>query len=112
MTKREVYIFDSMRQKRNLAIKFPMTNAFRNYKTLGGQSKGSKLTWHLGQCPQQLGGRECGYYVTRYMFEIMQYHHNSEDLITDFSRSTPYTNEEINEVRDIWADYFVCNVEL
>ncbi|XP_021753748.1 uncharacterized protein LOC110719152 [Chenopodium quinoa] len=49
MTKREVYIFDSMRQKRNLAIKFPMTNAFRNYKTLGGQSKGSKLTWHLRQ---------------------------------------------------------------
>ncbi|XP_021713692.1 uncharacterized protein LOC110681857 isoform X2 [Chenopodium quinoa] len=71
MAKREVIIFDSLRQKRNLAIKFAMTNAFRSFKALSGKSRGSKLTWHLGQCPQQLGGRECGYYVMRYMYEIL-----------------------------------------
>ncbi|XP_021737510.1 uncharacterized protein LOC110704025 [Chenopodium quinoa] len=112
MAKREVIIFDSLRWKRNLAIKFAMTNAFRSFKALSGQSRGSKLTWHLGQCPQQLGGRECGYYVMRYMYEILEHHHSSEDLIQDFSRTTPYTEEEINEIRDIWAEYFICNVEL
>ncbi|XP_021747893.1 uncharacterized protein LOC110713755 [Chenopodium quinoa] len=74
MAKREVIIFDSLRQKRNLVIKFAMTNAFRSFKALSGQSRGSKLTWHLGQCPQQLGGRECGYYVMRYMYEILEHH--------------------------------------
>ncbi|XP_021767592.1 uncharacterized protein LOC110731985 isoform X2 [Chenopodium quinoa] len=108
MAKREVIIFDSLRQKRNLEIKFAMTNAFRSFKALSGQTKGSKLTWHLGQ----LGGRECGYYVMRYMYEILEHHQSSEDLIQDFSRTTPYTEEEINEIRDIWAEYFICNVEL
>lgn len=105
-------MFDPLRKKRSLAIKFPMNNAFRSYKALSGRSMGTKLTWNSGQCPQQVGPRECGYYVMRFMFEIAEKHHSSEDLATDFSRTTPYAEEEINEVRDIWAEYFVANIEI
>ncbi|XP_056694069.1 uncharacterized protein [Spinacia oleracea] len=111
MSKREVYIFDSQQKKRNLMIKEPLNNAFRSYKRLGGQSKGTKLTWIPAQCAQQPGSLDCGYYVMRFMYDIIMNHCNSQDLTKDFSRTLPYSAEEINEVKDFWADYFMNNVE-
>ncbi|XP_056694967.1 uncharacterized protein [Spinacia oleracea] len=87
------------------------SSAFRSYKRLSGQSKGTKLTWIPAQCAQQPGSLDCGYYVMRFMYDIIMNHGNSQDLTKDFSRTLPYSPEEINEVKDFWANYFVNNVE-
>ncbi|XP_056683256.1 uncharacterized protein [Spinacia oleracea] len=92
-------------------IFYRMCSAFRSYKRLGGQSKGTKLTWIPAQCAQQPGSLDCGYYVMRFMYDIIMKHGNSQDLTKDFSRTLPYSPEEINEVKDFWADYFMNNVE-
>ncbi|XP_056689689.1 uncharacterized protein [Spinacia oleracea] len=63
------------------------------------------------QCAQQPGSLDCGYYVMRFMYDIIMNHGNSQDLTKDFSRTLPYSPEEINEVKDFWADYFMNNVE-
>ncbi|XP_056697287.1 uncharacterized protein [Spinacia oleracea] len=58
----------------------PSHSAFRSYKRLSGQSKGTKLTWIPAQRAQQPGSLDCGYYVMRFMYDIIMNHGNSQDL--------------------------------
>ncbi|XP_056694030.1 uncharacterized protein [Spinacia oleracea] len=109
---RKVYIFDSMQKKRNLMIKNQLNLAFRTYKAQNGKSKGTKLNWIAAQCPQQPGSLECGYYVMRFMYDIFTKHRDSQDLTTDYSRTEPFSFEEINEVKEFWADYFLTNSDV
>ncbi|XP_021749071.1 uncharacterized protein LOC110714824 isoform X2 [Chenopodium quinoa] len=88
MAKREVINFDSLRQKRNLAIKFAMTNVLNNWVDV------SVATTSCVICTKYLNIT----IAVRILFRIFQ--------------ELPYTEEEINEIRDIWAEYFICNVEL
>ncbi|KAK1372286.1 hypothetical protein POM88_028479 [Heracleum sosnowskyi] len=62
----------------------------------------------LALCPQQRGGTQCGYYVMRYMYDIVsQYCKNGETNWTKgVGRMESYTRQQIDEIRDIWADFF------
>ncbi|KAK1372889.1 hypothetical protein POM88_029082 [Heracleum sosnowskyi] len=68
-----------------------------------------KLHWHEDlKCPQQRGGTRCGYYVMRYMYDIVsQYCKNGDTNWTKgVGRMESYTRQQIDEIQDIWADFF------
>ncbi|KAL6334783.1 hypothetical protein AAG906_021547 [Vitis piasezkii] len=51
------------------------------------------------ECPRQPGSVECGYYVIRYMKEIIA---NPNQLTTKFDGRKSFNEMEINEVRSDW----------
>ncbi|KAL4038173.1 hypothetical protein IC575_001780 [Cucumis melo] len=54
-------------------------------------------------CPRQLDSVGCGYYVQKYIHEIV---HNSSTSITNlFNTKNAYRQEEIDEIRTEWAAF-------
>ncbi|XP_065850143.1 uncharacterized protein [Euphorbia lathyris] len=109
LANRVVHVFDSNKSGvHQFAIRLIMNKAFKNIQIgKGAHRNNQSLEWRSEKCPQQIGATECGFYVMRNMFEIVQYHSESENLTRDFAtKSMAYSEEEINDVRDIWADYF------
>ncbi|XP_019168681.1 PREDICTED: uncharacterized protein LOC109164617 [Ipomoea nil] len=97
-----VYVFDpikSIKSVRSLDVKIYVNIAFRS-------ARGTRtVNWKKCRCPQQSGGSECGYYVLRYMFEIVTKHSTLEYLDEVFEEAA-YSMNEIDEVRELWAQYF------
>uniref|UniRef100_A0A9I9EEE2 Ubiquitin-like protease family profile domain-containing protein n=1 Tax=Cucumis melo TaxID=3656 RepID=A0A9I9EEE2_CUCME len=59
--------------------------------------------WRLVKCPRQLDSVGCGYYVQKYIHEIV---HNSSTSITSlFNTKSAYGQEEIDEIRTKWAAF-------
>ncbi|KAA0053458.1 hypothetical protein E6C27_scaffold190G00050 [Cucumis melo var. makuwa] len=55
------------------------------------------------RCPLQVGTVECGYYVMRYMHEIVS---NDTNIITDaIDRRNSYSQLELDEIRVEWAEF-------
>ncbi|RVW24082.1 hypothetical protein CK203_091324 [Vitis vinifera] len=57
-------------------------------------------TWVKVVCPRQLGSVECGYYVMRYMKDIIV---DPSLLSTKFKGKKSYSEVELNEVRSEWV---------
>ncbi|KAA0026028.1 transposase [Cucumis melo var. makuwa] len=59
--------------------------------------------WRPVKCPRQLDSVGCGYYVQKYIHEIV---HNSSTSITSlFNTKNAYRQEEIDEIRTEWATF-------
>ncbi|XP_010669947.2 uncharacterized protein LOC104887063 [Beta vulgaris subsp. vulgaris] len=108
LSKKTVYVFDSLkRSDRSLAIKEPMHTAYTSFMRLEGIKKATKLSWISMKCAQQTEGDECGYFVMKYMYLIVRFLYESNELKKDFPPSVePYTIEDINELKDHFAQYF------
>ncbi|XP_059590752.1 uncharacterized protein LOC132253206 isoform X4 [Vitis vinifera] len=83
---------DDLREIVNMAIRI---NPPEKQKT----SK-REPTWVKVVCPRQPGSVECGYYVMRYMKEIIA---NPNQLTSKFNGRKTYSEMEINEVRSDWV---------
>ncbi|XP_019189738.1 PREDICTED: uncharacterized protein LOC109189602 [Ipomoea nil] len=105
---RKVYVLDSIAlSDREFAIKATLNVAFRSVETLGGRRPKNNVDWVHIECPQQPGGVECGYYVMRFMYEICTQCWDSDDLDMElFFNRKPYSEAQIDEVREIWSKYF------
>ncbi|KAL0533134.1 hypothetical protein IC582_030349 [Cucumis melo] len=100
-----VYILDSLWSKVNedihgvINVVEDMASETRSTMlSINSKMETCKGNLHL-QCPRQLDSVGCGYYVQKYILEIV---HNS---------STSITNLEIDEIRTEWAAFvsrFVC----
>ncbi|CAH9072578.1 unnamed protein product [Cuscuta epithymum] len=99
------FIFNSILSGSSFAIQKDLGIAYRVASTHYG--RGKSIKWHDIKCARQLGSTECGYYVMRYMWEAIFYQ-GSIDIGKDWSpRSEAYTVEEFNNIRDIWARFFL-----
>uniref|UniRef100_A0A9I9E5R3 Ubiquitin-like protease family profile domain-containing protein n=1 Tax=Cucumis melo TaxID=3656 RepID=A0A9I9E5R3_CUCME len=59
--------------------------------------------WRPVKCPRQLDSVGCGYYVQKYIHEIV---HNSSTSITNlFNTKNAWRQEEIDEIRTEWAAF-------
>ncbi|XP_065856998.1 uncharacterized protein [Euphorbia lathyris] len=107
----EVYVFDPKRTSSkfvNSPVKEHMSSAFLGYQQMESKRKAKPpLKWIVAKCPQQKGSTECGYFVMRYMLDIILQHRDFQELKDVFGRTTPYTEDELNEVLDIWASPFM-----
>ncbi|KAH6776910.1 hypothetical protein C2S52_007665 [Perilla frutescens var. hirtella] len=64
------------------------------------EKKGKKQpVWEILKAPRQPDSKQCGFYVMRYMKEIIE----SGSISKQF-RKEPYSTKEIDEVRAEWAD--------
>ncbi|CAH9114612.1 unnamed protein product [Cuscuta europaea] len=99
------FVFNSIPSGSRFAIQKDLGIAYRVASTQNGGGKSIK--WHDITCARQLRSTECGYYVMRYMWEVVFYQ-GSIDIGKDWSpRSEAYTVEEFNNIRDIWARFFL-----
>ncbi|CAH9116314.1 unnamed protein product [Cuscuta europaea] len=68
---------------------------------------GKPITWHNVKYARQNGNTECGYYTMRYIWEVISYV-DSFDIGKDwFSRTEAYSEDEFNNIRNIWARFFL-----
>ncbi|KAL6530244.1 hypothetical protein OROHE_014597 [Orobanche hederae] len=110
LQKRYVHVFDPVNTgKRKYDIKAHLNTTFKAYQIAKGRPKQTKtLSWNNEKCPQQGGLFESGYSIRRYMFEIVQHYHSGTNLSKELNgTTTSYLEEEINEIRDVVADYLV-----
>ncbi|KAK9689626.1 hypothetical protein RND81_09G072000 [Saponaria officinalis] len=108
----EAYFCDPMSKRRDVTFKYLLQGAFRGFKARAGYTLkgGMSLKWSNLICHQQTGSTECGYYVMRYMLDIVRhYHRNINDYKKWFGSQEAYRVEDVNEVRDLWGSYFMKN---
>ncbi|XP_063941001.1 uncharacterized protein LOC135149353 isoform X2 [Daucus carota subsp. sativus] len=107
-----IYVFDSLRRERDIRLTTPARTAYKLYVAQGGRKNNRKefLWCHADvQCPQQQGGTECGLFVMRYMHEIFllsQKNPNTNWKEALGPGSRRYLKKELNEVRELWAEFF------
>ncbi|KAL0536791.1 hypothetical protein IC582_025752 [Cucumis melo] len=89
-----VYVLDSLRSKVNEDIHGIINVGLKTWQAKHDlQRYRSTPKWRPVKCPRQLDFVGCGYYVQKYIHEIV---HNS---------STSITNLEIDEIRTEWAAF-------
>ncbi|KAB2625552.1 ubiquitin-like-specific protease ESD4 [Pyrus ussuriensis x Pyrus communis] len=77
--------------------------ALKMFKAQKGIKGRKNINWKVVQCPLQEGTVECGYYVMKYMKEIVDDPNCS--IITKFKEKATYTQQEIDALRIEWAEY-------
>ncbi|XP_074302494.1 uncharacterized protein LOC141634089 [Silene latifolia] len=109
----EAYFCDpKATSKRDVSFKHLIQIAFRSFRAQAGSTlkSGLSMKWSNIDCHQQTRSTECGYYVMRYMLDIVRHYQNIKDHKKWFGSKASYTIEEINEVRDLWATHFMDNL--
>ncbi|QCE15197.1 sentrin-specific protease 1 [Vigna unguiculata] len=73
------------------------------------KSKLSNIKWTPIKCPKQSNGHDCGYYICRYMKEIVTYCEGGTIPIDYFPscRCQQYSDNQIIEVREDWCFYLI-----
>ncbi|TYJ95752.1 uncharacterized protein E5676_scaffold110G00080 [Cucumis melo var. makuwa] len=95
-----VYVLDSLRSRVNEDI-HGIINTWQVKHDL--QRYRSTPKWRHVKCPRQLDSVGCGYYVQKYIHEIV---HNSSTSITSlFNTKNAYRQEEIDEIQTEWAAF-------
>ncbi|KAA0058950.1 uncharacterized protein E6C27_scaffold98G001330 [Cucumis melo var. makuwa] len=99
-----VYHLDSLRTSSRDDIKYVTNMALTIFQSQKNLKKTKKTTfWKAVKCPLQVGTVECGYYVMRYMREILS---KDTSIITDaIDTRNSYSQLELDEVRVEWAEF-------
>ncbi|KAA0068061.1 uncharacterized protein E6C27_scaffold238G00090 [Cucumis melo var. makuwa] len=99
-----VYHLDSLRTSSRDDIKYVTNMALTIFQSQKNSKKTRKTTfWKAVKCPLQVGTIECGYYVMRYMREILS---KDTSIITDaIDTRNSYSQLELDEVRVEWAEF-------
>ncbi|XP_074332491.1 uncharacterized protein LOC141670505 isoform X1 [Apium graveolens] len=105
-----IYVFDPLKQERKIRLATPSLTAYKLYVREGGLMNNRKeFRWHHSevQCPQQEGGTECGFFVMRYMHDIIMLSQKNSTINWKVGLgSRNYTKKEIKEIRELWAQFF------
>ncbi|XP_021864140.2 uncharacterized protein [Spinacia oleracea] len=82
-----------------------------SYRTWQANNKGSRksLRWKEIICSRKPEMLECGYYVMKYMYQIVLLGLQSISNVEEIFSPNPYTQEEINDVREKWSRYFISS---
>ncbi|XP_021846715.1 uncharacterized protein [Spinacia oleracea] len=83
----------------------------RSYRTWQANNKGSRksLRWKEIICSREPKMLECGYYVMKYMYQIVLLRLQSISNVEEIFSPNPYTQEEIDDVREKWSRYFISS---
>ncbi|XP_074296286.1 uncharacterized protein LOC141626281 [Silene latifolia] len=104
----QVHWFDSLGKSVPSKLRSLINASVRVYGYNGGERMRSQAPqWLQHNCARQQGVVECGYYVMRYMLEIVTRSNPTKAINEVFQDTTPYSQEELDEVRDLWANYFL-----
>ncbi|KAE8725780.1 hypothetical protein F3Y22_tig00008145pilonHSYRG00058 [Hibiscus syriacus] len=76
--------------------------AMKLYNAQSGSNKRVSLNWIIVLCPRQSGGTECGYYVCKFMKEIVE---NGLQVLVNKNvgdGKEEYTDDDIDDIRKEW----------
>ncbi|XP_052287667.1 uncharacterized protein LOC102629700 isoform X2 [Citrus sinensis] len=103
-----VYFFDSLGHEPRPDLKNFVSLAFKIFVAKMGNANRKSFVWKRVKCPQQTTNTECGYYVMRFMKEIIE---NQTDSIKNlFVGRDSFTQKDIDKVRVEWAEYIWQNI--
>ncbi|CAI8598250.1 unnamed protein product [Vicia faba] len=74
-------------------------------------SKSKKISWKKIKCPRQINGVDCGYFVMRFMKEVIM--ENEFMIPTNYffdHKCRTYSHDKLTEVKEDWATYVVDDV--
>nr|KAJ0209717.1 hypothetical protein LSAT_V11C400170490 [Lactuca sativa] len=91
----------------NMQLKQIVDSAMVLYTTQSGSNKRVKLNWVNATCPVQPGSTECGYYMLRFMKEIVE--EGIKVLVKDNigDGKVEYTTADIDEIREEWSEFVI-----
>ncbi|KAK9073437.1 hypothetical protein SSX86_007761 [Deinandra increscens subsp. villosa] len=75
------------------------------YNVRSGSQKMNKLKWVISKCPLQPGSTECGYYVLKFMKEIVRQGVKVLENDNIGGDKNEYTDADFDEIREEWATY-------
>ncbi|XP_074588609.1 uncharacterized protein LOC141844458 [Curcuma longa] len=101
-----VYLLDPLRHRiHDQDWKYVVNMALRLFNSNKGRKGQKKSVWEILQAPQQPDGKQCGYYVMRFMRQIIAEIETIErDGLQSIFNAAEYTRAEIDEVRSEVAD--------
>ncbi|KAK9056802.1 hypothetical protein SSX86_024165 [Deinandra increscens subsp. villosa] len=109
MKKKKCYYLDSIRPTSvNLQFKHIVDAAIGLYNANIGSKKASKFNWVNSACPLQPGTIECGYYVLKFMKEVVRQGLVVLEQNKIGGDSNAYTDADFDEIREEWLTY-ACN---
>ncbi|WJX92412.1 hypothetical protein P8452_74058 [Trifolium repens] len=96
------------------SCKTKFNNALQIYHALS-QTKASKsklkITWKTIKCPRQTNGIDCGYFVMRFMKElVMRYPNKIPENYFEEHKCRTYSKDKLHEVKEEWADYMITDI--
>ncbi|RVW70445.1 hypothetical protein CK203_058330 [Vitis vinifera] len=94
------YYLDSLEDQPSDDLKEIVNMALRIHPPQKHKSSKREPTWVVVGCPIQPGSVECGYYVMRYMRDIIV---DQGCLTSKFHGKKSYSKDELNEVRSEWV---------
>lgn len=104
--KEAVYLLDSLSHRnRDADWKYVVDMSLRMFNS-NKERKGKKhATWEVVKGPRQPDAKQCGFYVMKFMREIIEENAtNEKDSLSSIFMKTEYSKEEIDEVRSEWAE--------
>ncbi|KAK9756480.1 hypothetical protein RND81_01G100700 [Saponaria officinalis] len=103
------YIFDSDQStKKELKIIEELKMSWISYGVQCGKRHPTKkydLECKIIQCPQQPNSYECGYYVMKWMFDIVVDYSKRKDDLEKCVQNSVITVEDLDEVRELWSKH-------
>ncbi|KAK9056189.1 hypothetical protein SSX86_027278 [Deinandra increscens subsp. villosa] len=100
------YFLDSLRPRSvNPQFRQIVDAAIGLYDVQSGSKKMTKLNWVNSRCPCQPGSTECGYYMLKFMKEIVQQGFEVLENDNIGGNRNEYTNDDFDEIREEWATY-------
>ncbi|KAH6782299.1 hypothetical protein C2S51_007592, partial [Perilla frutescens var. frutescens] len=103
--KEVVYLLDPLSHRIRDDWRYVVNIAMRLFNASLGKKGKTQPTWEIIKGPRQPDNKQCGYYVMRYMREIVQeFKANDVNSIRSlFEEKGVYSQEDIDEVRSEWA---------
>ncbi|KAH7842915.1 hypothetical protein Vadar_010575 [Vaccinium darrowii] len=97
-----VYLMDSINKDFSLSLKLMITTAFSIYDKAKGRRIPISPVLKVVECPKQPTNVECGFYVMKYMKDVIK----EERILRsgNFKGKRTYTQAEIDEVRVEWIN--------
>ncbi|KAK9076248.1 hypothetical protein SSX86_004581 [Deinandra increscens subsp. villosa] len=103
------YYLDSLKPRTvDMQFRKIIDAAMGLYVVQSGSKRIAKINWVNSRCPCQPGSTECGYYVLRFMKEIVE--EGIEVLVNNNIGGTKneYTDDDLDAIREEWST-FVAN---
>ncbi|XP_057795260.1 uncharacterized protein LOC131011485 isoform X2 [Salvia miltiorrhiza] len=87
------------------------SDAMSIYNANKGKKFKNSAKWETVKAPRQPGGTECGFFVMRYMKEIVQgFEKDANISLPSLFTNVQYSQVEIDEVREEWAKCVLTHV--
>ncbi|KAF5195085.1 hypothetical protein FRX31_015326 [Thalictrum thalictroides] len=105
----DIYWLDPLQKPPSIDIKIYVTAGIKALQIDG--KRRPNPTWHIVKCPKQPMDSQCGYYVMRYMRELVEERSLSiSEKILQFAEKNSYSQDEIDEVRLDLIDFILTHM--